>query len=84
MPSKTVVVIATAFNCLPGHVTVEGKGSATTLAAAIHRAVTRVIKDPRLKRRRLARFKLDVVITRDEGGGHEATEPIPEVSNNQA
>jgi hypothetical protein len=62
---KTVSVVAHAFDCLPGHVTVNGRGTGSTLRSATCDAIRDLLKDQRLRRKHINDFKLQVVVIAD-------------------
>lgn len=62
MSRKTVRIEAHAFDCCPGHVVIVGKGSASHLSFAIYNAVRQLFRDPRIFRKQIHSFKLDVVV----------------------
>src|SRR5712671_1468613 len=47
MIRKTVQVLGHEFDCLPGHVTIAGKGIGANLRVATQRAVATMLADPR-------------------------------------
>jgi hypothetical protein len=55
---KTVSVVAHAFDCLPGHVTLNGRGSGRNLRTAVCRAVASTLRDRRLRWKHVNDFKL--------------------------
>jgi hypothetical protein len=59
---KTVQVLGHAFDCLPGHVTIAGKGSGTNVRAATKAAVDNMLSDERLNHKRIGNFKMTVVV----------------------
>jgi hypothetical protein len=63
---KTVSVVAHAFDCLPGHVTINGRGSGRTLHTAVCRAVASSLRDRRLRWKHVNDFKLQVVVIADK------------------
>jgi hypothetical protein len=63
---KTVTVIAHSFDCLPAHVQVSGRGSASTLRVAAARAMNNVFRSATLKRKHIGSFRVSVVISNGE------------------
>lgn len=62
---KIVQVIAHAFDCLPGHVMIEGRGSGSTVRTAVIDGLRVVFADKRLHRKRIESFNLSVVVLTD-------------------
>lgn len=65
---KTVAVIGYDFDCLPGHVSVPGKGTGKRLQAAVGAGVRAVLNDKRLHRKHVHNFKLSVVVLPAKNG----------------
>jgi len=63
--SKSVQVIGHAFDCLPGHVTIAGRGSAYSVRVATIRAVAAMFADSRLFRKQIGDFKMSIVVIAD-------------------
>ena len=63
---KTVSIVAHAFDCLPGHVTITARGSGGNLRVAVSRAVQDVMSDDRLKWKKVSDFKMSVVVISDK------------------
>lgn len=59
---KTVHVIGYQFDCLPGHVSIAGRGQGSNIRAAVGAAVRNVLSDSKLRRKHLGGFKLSVVV----------------------
>ena len=68
---KTVHVEGHAFDCLPGHVTVTGRGVGSNVRIALIRAVGSMFSDDRLRRKRVRDFKMSV-----RGGRRAQGRPI--------
>lgn len=65
--AKVVTVIGHSFDCLPAHIQISGRGSASTVRVAVARAVEKIFWSPELKRKHVGSFKVSVVIN------HEST-----------
>jgi len=63
---KTVSVVAHAFDCLPGHVTITARGSGGNLRVAVSRAVNVLLSDTRLRQKRVSDFKMSIVVISDK------------------
>jgi len=63
-PLKTVSVVAHAFDCLPGHIQISGRGEGKQLRSAMFRAVSQVLRDPRLRWKHVNDFKMQIVVMR--------------------
>jgi hypothetical protein len=68
---KIVNIIGHEFDALPGHVTVSGRGSGSSLRSATCDALRELLKDPRLHRKHIGSFKLSVVVIADRKIGAE-------------
>jgi hypothetical protein len=69
---KVVNIIGHEFDALPGHVTVNGRGSGSTLQSATCDALRELLKDQRLRRKHIGSFKLSVVVIADRKIGVDA------------
>lgn len=58
---KTVTLVAYDFNCLPGHVRIEGRGTGSSLRIAAVRAMDAIFSDERVKRRQVGDFRINGV-----------------------
>jgi hypothetical protein len=61
---KEITLLAHGFDCLPGHVTLTGRGRGSSLRVAAMRAMENLFKSPELKRKRLTDCKLSLVVTK--------------------
>lgn len=69
---KTVQVVGHAFDCLPGHVTISGRGSGSSVRVAVKKAIERMFEDDRLYRKQIGDFKMTAVVIADRKiGGTE-------------
>lgn len=59
---KVVTVIGHSFDCLPAHVQITGRGTASTVRVAAARAVEDLITSRELHRKHVTSFKLSLVI----------------------
>lgn len=71
--SKSVQVIGHAFDCLPGHITIAGRGSGSSLRVAVREAISKMLADPRLRRKHVNDFKMSVVVIADRKEIADAT-----------
>ena len=62
---KRVHVLAYAFDCLPGHVMIGGRGAGATFRTAISDALRVIFADRQLKWKRIGECKLRVVAIGD-------------------
>ena len=62
--AKEVNLVAYAFDCLPGHVTISGRAQASSLRVAAVRALEKIFRAPELKRKRVSDFKISLVVTK--------------------
>jgi len=69
---KVVNIIGHEFDALPGHVTVNGRGSGSTLRSATCDALRDLLKHPKLHRKHIGSFKLSVVVIADRKIGVDA------------
>jgi len=60
--AKSVKVVGSYFNCLPGHVTIEGTGFGATLRVAAQRAIANMLADARLRGKHVSTFRVGVVV----------------------
>ena len=60
---KTVAIIGHAFDCVPAHVTVNARGTGTTIPTAVARALREMLADKRLRRKHIGAFRITVVMT---------------------
>ena len=63
---KTVFVVGSRFNCLPGHVALAGVGKAATLRVALQRAVAAMLQHKQLKHRRPESFFIGVTVSTEK------------------
>ena len=61
---KTVHLVGHSFDCLPGHVTIAVTGSGSTLQSATCDAVRSLFADEKLNRKRIASFKISLVVVK--------------------
>ena len=66
---KTVSVIGHSFDCLPGHVTISGRGTGSNVRTAVCHAVRVMFGDKRLHRKHVGDLKLSVVVIADRKEG---------------
>ena len=71
--TKTVQVLGHAFDCLPGHVTIAGRGEGHNVRVATTRAIDNMFDDQRLYRKQVGEFRLSVVVISEKE--HAATVP---------
>lgn len=64
--AKMVTALGHSFDCLPAHVQISGRGSASTVRVAVARAVENIFNDPQLKRKHVGSFKVSVAINHAE------------------
>ena len=62
---KLVQVVGHKFDCLPGHVTIGGRGSGSSLRTAVCDAIRNMFADQRLNRKHINDFKLSVVVLQE-------------------
>ncbi len=70
---KTVQVIGHAFDCLPGHVTIQGQGSGGNVRIATMRAVSVMFCDSKLRHKQISDFKISVVVIANNSPMKKAT-----------
>jgi hypothetical protein len=80
MRQKIAAVEGREFCCLPGHVTLRGRGIGSSLRVAVVRAVQNMLSDRQLRRKHVVGgFKLSVVVT-DNNGARTPGKPSPRAS----
>jgi len=60
---KIVSATAHQFNSLPGHITIAGRGTGTSVAIAAGRALDAIFGDARLYHKRIETFKVTFAVT---------------------
>lgn len=63
---KTVSVVAHSFDCLPGHVTLTGRGQGSSLQVAVRDAIKDLFSNRQLHKKRIGEFKCSVVVISDK------------------
>jgi len=69
---KLVNIIGHEFDALPGHVTVSGRGSGSSLRTATCDALRDLLKNTKLHRKNIGSFKLSVVVIANRKIGVDA------------
>lgn len=67
--AKTVHLIAHAFDCLPGHVTITSRGEGGNLRIAVQRALAAVLSSEKIRGKRVGDFKISVIVIADTKRG---------------
>lgn len=65
---KVVEIVGHEFDCLPGHVMIDGRGVGSSLRTAVCDAIRNMFSDRRLHHKRISEFKLSVIVLSDRKG----------------
>lgn len=63
---KVVSVVGHSFDCLPAHIQISGRGTASTVRVAAARAVELIFCSSELKYKHVTSFKISVVINHEK------------------